>query len=615
MTYHPNEVARRGRMASIVVLAIVGILGARFFSMQILQHAQYALQSDKNRLKEIPLPAARGMIYDRNGQVIVENVPGYTVSLLPARPESLGIVLRRLANRVNLSPAQVAAALRRHRAARNRPTVVVNDASFELVSQLEEHRVEFPGLIIQSTPKRFYPDSNIISAFSGYTAPVNDADLAADTAGVYKPDQQIGRLGLEQQYEPLLRGTEGSRFVEVDAQGRVVRDVGVRAELAPVAPPPLRTHIDMDVQRAIANLFSDSLAGGAVVLDPKTGDVIALFSNPGYNPNRFIGGIPAAYYDSLMKDPRKPMYNKAIMGAYEPGSTWKLATAVMALQDSLVRIDDHMEQPCDGGYTIGTGAGARRFKCHLHTGHGNLTLRGAIEQSCDVYFYQLGLKIGFRGLVAGGRRLGFGEETGIDLPFELASDFPPADSIAPKPKEKRRSQRDSLQSVLDAYYDRKFKGAWSKQSESLNLSIGQGANSETVISMARFYTALATDGQVVRPHIVGDSVVRTRIFTLTDDQMAGVREALVGVTAHGTAAASRIEGVPFAGKTGSAQNAADPKKDHGWFVGFAPANDPKVVVAVFLEFGLHGPRAARIAKSIVEAYLKTTVSNPNPVSG
>ncbi len=590
MSFHPNEIARRGRLASIGLIVLFGALIGRFFSLQVLQHAQYVLASDKNRLNEVPLPAPRGIIYDRAGVIIAENVPGYTVSILAPRVDSLRAILKRLGTRITLTQAQVDAAVARHKQTPNRPTVLFGAAPFDIVSVLEEHRVEYPGLIIQSSPKRYYPDSTAASAFVGFTSEINEAELASDRGRGYKPGQQIGKAGLEVQYDSVLHGTEGSRFVEVDARQRVVRDAGVRAELPPVSGSPLHTNIDMDLQRFVYRLFADSLVGAAVAMEPATGAVLAIHSAPGYDPNRFIGGASQAFLDQLNADPRKPLYNKAIQGVYAPGSTWKLATAIIGLQDSLVKMDDVMPQRCDGGFQFGN----RYYRCWNKDGHGRIDLKRAIEQSCDVYFYQLGLRVTLAGLVGGGRKLEFGERTHIDLPGETTSDFPPA-------------RPDSMR----AYYNKKFPRGWgSGGGEAMNFAIGQGANAETVIAMARFYTALATDGQAARPMLVGNTPARTRLFQLSDAQMQQVRDAMVGVVQSGTAAAAAIHGVTFAGKTGSAQNAQDVNRDHAWFVGFAPAENPKIVVAVLLEFGLHGPRAALIAKSIVEHYLKTAVSAP-----
>ncbi|MBI5600473.1 MAG: penicillin-binding protein 2 [Gemmatimonadetes bacterium] len=579
MSFHPNEMQRRARLASaLLFLAFVFLVGS-FFRTQVLQHAQYVLQSEENRLREVPLPAPRGVIYDRHGQIIAENLPGYSVSLLAPGVDSLRAALRRLAGTIPMSPEQINQAIRRFRRAPNRPAVIFPDASFDVVSVLEEHRVEFPGLIIQSAPKRYYPDGPAMAAFIGYTGEVNEAELGSANFKGYKAGQQVGKDGLERQYEHLLRGREGTRFVEVDARGRVVREAGARQDLLPEAAPPLYTNIDLDLQKFVVALFGDSLIGGIVAMEPNTGAVLALHSAPTFDPNRFIGGIPADYWRALNEDSRRPLYNKAIKGAYAPGSIWKLATAVMAIQAGVVSLDDQMPVACTGGYQYGN----RRFKCWEKKGHGQVNLAQAIEVSCDVYFYQLGLKIGLSRLVAGGVELGARERSGIDLPSETRSSFPSTPATD--------------------YYNRRFGARGWSNAVSLNLAIGQGENAQTVVNMARFYTALATDGQAAQPRIVRGEAQRERMFQLNDEQMDGVKKALAGVVQRGTAAASQIRGVMLAGKTGTAQNAHDPLRDHAWFVGFAPANDAKIVVAVMLEFGGHGTRAARIASKIIEHYL------------
>ncbi len=579
MSFHPNEMQRRARLASaLLFLAFVFLVGS-FFRTQVLQHAQYVLQSEENRLREVPLPAPRGVVYDRRGQIIAENLPGYSVSLLAPGVDSLRAALRRLAGTITMSPEQINQAVRRFRRAPNRPAVIFPDASFDVVSVLEEHRVEFPGLIIQSAPKRYYPDGPAMAAFIGYTGEVNEAELGSAAFRGYKAGQQVGKDGLERQYEHLLRGREGTRFVEVDARGRVVREAGARQDLLPEAAPPLYTNIDLDLQKFVVELFGDSLIGGIVALEPKTGAVLALHSAPTFDPNRFIGGIPADYLRALNADVRRPLYNKAIKGAYAPGSIWKLATAVTAIQAGVASLDDQMPVACTGGYQYGN----RRFKCWDKKGHGRLNLAQAIELSCDVYFYQLGLKIGLSRLVAGGVELGARERTGIDLPWETRSSFPSAPATD--------------------YYNRRFGARGWSNAVSLNLAIGQGENAQTVVNMARFYTALATDGYAAQPRIVRGESQREQMFQLDAEQLAGVKKALAGVVQRGTAAASQIRGVMLAGKTGTAQNAHDPTRDHAWFVGFAPANDAKIVVAVMLEFGGHGTRAARIASKIIEHYL------------
>ena len=309
----------------------------------------------------------------------------------------------------------------------------------------------------------------------------------------YKAGQQVGKGGLEKEYEDKLRGKEGIRFVEVDARGRVVREAGAREDLLPEGAPPLYTNIDLDLQRYMVSLFGDSLHGGAIAIDPVTGEVLALHSAPTFDPNRFIGGIPADYWRELNTDPRRPLYNKVIQGRYPPGSTWKLATATWAIENGIVTLDDVMPTPCTGGFQFGN----RYFHDWEPHGHGSITLAKAIEVSCDVYFYQLGLKVGITRLVAGGVALGFRDRTGIDLPDESAPLFP----------------------YSEEYYNKRFGPRGWNTSVVLNLAIGQGENSQTVASMARFYTALATDGEAARPSIVRRTQPqRTRLFQLTDAQ-------------------------------------------------------------------------------------------------
>jgi penicillin-binding protein 2 len=584
MSFHPNDIQKRGRAANVMVAGVLLFLAVGFFRTQVWFHQKYALQSETNRLRELPLPAPRGVIYDRNGKVIADNVIGYSVSVLAQKEDSLKAVLQRLGGTINLTAPQIDQALRRFRRAPGRPAVIMPDASFDVVSVLEEHRTQFPGLIIQSSPRRFYPDGPVVSPFVGYTAEVSETELTQAAFAEYKAGQQTGKQGLEKEYEAQLRGKEGSQFVEVDARGRIVRQAGARQDLVPVAAPPLYTNIDLDLQRFVAGIFGDSLQGGAVAIDPKTGGVLALYSAPTWDANRFIGGIPAQYWDSLRNDPRRPLYNKALQGQYPPGSTFKLATTVIGLESGAVHMNDHMPIPCTGGMQYGS----RYFRCWDKRGHGSLSLSGAIAKSCDVYFYQLGLKVGIARLLAGGVSLHMNEKAGIDLPEERKPRWPETTD----------------------YFNRRYgKSGWTS-SVVLNLAIGQGENSQTILNMARFYTALATDGSAARPEIARTKQERVKIMNLTPEQLDQVRGALVGVVEGGTASASAIKGVQLAGKTGTAQSGkftpGGTELNHAWFVGFAPANDPKIVVAVMLEFGGHGTRSAAIASKIIAAYLKVT---------
>ena len=577
MSFHPNDVARRARMSSMALsLGFVLLIGA-FFRTQVVQHKQYVMQSEENRLRPIPLPAPRGIIYDRHGEVIAENLPAYSVSITAPSVDSLRSALAQLAPTLQLGQNDINNAIRRYRRAPTRPTVILPDASIDIVSVLEEHRLDFPRLIIMSVPKRYYPDGPVVASFVGYTGEVSERELNDPKYANYKPGQQIGKGGLEKQYESILHGKEGVRFDEVDARGRPVRGEGPRPDLSPVGAPPLYTNIDLDLQKFMVGIFADSLQGGAIAIDPNTGEVLALYSAPSWDPNKFTGGIPVEYYQQLLEDKRRPLVNKAVQGTYPPGSTWKLVTSIIGLQDGVVGVKEHMPVPCTGGYQYGN----RYFRCWEKKGHGSLDLEGAIKHSCDVYFYQLGLKIGLRNFIAGGVKLSMRDKSGIDLPEETQARWP-----------------DGIE-----YYNRKYgPRGWSNAS-TLNLSIGQGENSQTVVNMAKLYSAFAAKGQAPRPEIAHLVPQRKQVFSLSKVQDSVVLEGLKAVLeAGGTAGASAIQGLTLAGKTGTAQNTGG--ADHGWFVGFAPADQPKIVVAVLLEFGLHGSRAAHIASAIIGHYLK-----------
>jgi penicillin-binding protein 2 len=579
VSFHPNDVARRARAASYVSLALILFLGSAFFRTQILGNKQWVLQAEENRLREVPIAAPRGIIKDRNGKIIAENVVGYSVSVLAQSEDSLRGTLARLSGTIPVTPGQVEQAVRRYRRAPTRPTVILPDAPFDVVSVLEEHRVDFPSLIILSSPKRFYPNGPAVAPFVGYVNEISERELAQTQYATYKAGQQVGKQGLEKQYESILHGREGSRFVEVDARGRVVREQGAQERKAGTAPD-LNTNIDLDLQVFTAKLFADSLVGGAVALDPETGAVLTLYSAPSYDPNRFVGGIPQAYWDSLRTDKDKPLYNKALQGIYPPGSTWKLATAVIGLEDKAITTTSRMPQPCGGYYYFGN----RAWACWEKGGHGSLDLTGAIAKSCDVYFYQLGLKLGLSRLVAGGVKFGFSQRTGIDVPEEFKARFP-----------------DELK-----YFDEKYPRGYTPGAMVMNMSIGQGDNAQTILNMARFYTALATDGHAAKPEIVRRKPERVKIMNLAEHELDTLRIAMVGVTsAGGTAASAALTGVTLAGKTGTAQTTALGAGgcDHAWFVGFAPAEKPKVVISVMIECGGHGYVAARIASQIVGKYL------------
>src|SRR6266702_1896766 len=297
--FHPHLLDRRHDLARGVVWVVVGILILSFFRVQILGNGKYQLQSATNRLRPIPLPAPRGVIYDRNGRVLAENVPGYTVSLLPGPEANLRSTLARIASSANIDSAAIARVLQRARRAPYQPALVLGDAPFTVVSALEERRVAIPGLLIQAEPKRLYPDTAVAAHLIGYVGEVTEAERASSRFAAVRLGGLVGKYGLELEYDDTLRGSEGLRFVEVSAKGQMVRDAEAAANLNPVPGKDLHTTIDLDLQRFISQIFPGGKRGAVIALNPNTGEVLALYSAPGFDPNALVGGISAPYWRSL----------------------------------------------------------------------------------------------------------------------------------------------------------------------------------------------------------------------------------------------------------------------------------------------------------------------------
>jgi penicillin-binding protein 2 len=585
------QVRRRAIGARWVLSGAFALLIGAFFRTQIIQHDKYQLRAETNRLRAIPLEPPRGEILDRNGETIAENLPGFAVKLFAASRDSLRAVLARFAEVEPIDSAARDDIERRWEAARYQPVVVYGDATFETVSRLEERRPLLPGLIIQSEPKRYYPYGRAVAHLVGYVGEVTERDLAANRYPGADPGSIVGKSGLEREYDSIVRGTAGVRYVEVNARGRLVREDIASAMLPPVPGKPLVTTIDLPLQRFIDSIWPAGVRGAMVAMTPD-GQIRALYSAPSYDPNLFVGGISSADWSSLSTDVDKPLLNRAINGGYPPASPFKLATAAMALKRGLIDLHSHMPQPCTGGFRLGN----RIFRCWKKDGHGSLDLIGAVAQSCDVYFYQLGLKIGLDNMLADGVAMGFAGRSGVDLPSEQASLYP----------------------ASYAYFDKHY-GArnWSPPATTLNFSIGQGENTQTLINMVQFYAALAGDGIETPPYLVRpDTSVPKHNLGLTADELDGLRRALIAVLERGTGARSRQEGILIAGKTGTAQNSHG--KDHGWFIGFAPAEKPVLVVGAIMEAAEHGSVVGPYVSKVLARYIlgpdttRAQVDTPSP---
>jgi penicillin-binding protein 2 len=565
----------RAEVARLILIGAFVVLVGAFFRTQVIQHDKFQLKAETNRLRPIPLTPPRGAIFDRRGRIIAENVPGYSVKLLASSPDSLRAVIERIRRFGTIDSAGVDDILRRYQQARYQPALIFGDASFETIARLEEHRAVLPGLVIQAEPKRLYPAGKAVAHLVGYVSEVTDADLAADRFPGAGLGSIVGKAGLEREYDDTLRGSEGVRYIEVNARGRLVREEAGSASLPPTPGKPVLTTIDLDLQRYIDSIWPAGVRGAMVAMTPK-GEVRALYSAPTYDPNDFVGGISSGEWRALNTDEAKPLLNRAIQARYPPASPFKLAIAAMALKRGLIGLDTHMPTPCRGGLRLGN----RVFRCWKKEGHGSLDLIGAVAASCDVYFYQVGLKLGLNPIIEDGVLMGFRDRSGIDLENEINPIFP----------------------ASTAYFDRLYGPRhWSPPATTLNFSIGQGENTQTLVNMMRFYEGLAGTGQAATPFIVRPTSKDARDLGLTPEQLDGLRHALIAVVERGTAAASRHADLAVAGKTGTAQNPHG--EDHGWFIGFAPADKPELIVGGIMEFAKHGTVVAPYVVSALRRYL------------
>ncbi|MFQ5746426.1 MAG: penicillin-binding protein 2 [Gemmatimonadota bacterium] len=577
----------RERAARIVLTGVISILAATFFRMQVFGGSAYSLRSVENRLRTIPIPAARGSIYDRNGRLLAENVPGYSISLLPSRPDSARATLDRLQPYLHLTGERRRELIDRFRTYPNRPLLVSDNVPFETVSAIEERRPDFRLALIETHPRRRYPSGRAVAHVMGYVGEISEAELEMEGFAGYDPDRIVGKNGIEREYETRLGGVPGVRTVEVDARGSIVSEFGPRPTVPPQAGEDLTLGLDLDLQEYVDSIFPEGRRGAVVALDPNNGEVIVMYSRPTFNINHFVGGISATEWTALRDDPDQPLLNRAIAALYPPGSTWKLVLATIALRSGALSIDSHMPTACRGALQYGR----RAFRCWKPGGHGDLDMSGAIKESCNVYFYQVGLRIGLDPLLGAVGGLGFRSRTGIDVPFEAAGSFP-----------------DSR-----AWYDRKFGRRGWTEAVTLNLAIGQGENLQTLVGMAQFYAALATGRPPVRPHVLRDPALERRrvdwSLNLPEARRRELVDALVRVVneEHGTAYPYRLPGRLLAGKTGTAQNPHG--EPHSWFVGFAPARSPKILVASIVEFGHPDDETALavpLAASLVERFLETS---------
>jgi len=588
---------RRARGATVFLWVVVGLLLASFFRLQVIGREEYRFRSEENRLRALTIPAARGAILDRRGLLLAENVPGYSLSVLPGPVDSVRATLERLAVHVGLTAEEIQSLVTQFRQRPTSSVMVRDDLRPGQVAAIEQRRPEFRTAVIAMHPRRSYPPGAPIAHMIGYVGEISEVELKRTEFEGYAAGRSVGKGGLERQYEADLGGTPGVHFVEVNARGSIVSEFGPRPSIPAVPGLDLESSLDLTLQQLAHELFPDTMKGGVVAFDPRSGEVLLLYSHPTYDPNKFIGGISTADWALLRDDADQPLLNRASAALYPPGSTWKPLVAALALQEGIVTIDTHMPSGCTGAYQYGT----RPFRCWKHTGHGNLDLSGAIKESCNVFFYQLGLRLGLDRLLAGTNALGFNARTGLDLPSEASGQIPPD---------------------RDWYNTRYGPRGWT-ESVTLNLAIGQGETSQTLVGMAQFFAALALGGPPPIPHLRRSEVLDSRrapwSLDLSERHRSQLIDAMVRVVnePEGTAFPYRPSDYVIAGKTGTAQNPHG--EPHSWFAGFGPVDDPRIVIAAIVENGhpdnttsLAVPLATRLIEEFLRAEAVPSTGIPYP---
>jgi len=583
----PHERQRRALGAYLVLALSMATLAIAFFRIQVLRSSTWELRAESNRIRQLPVPTPRGIVYDREGRILVDNVPGYAITVLPGPLDSVRATLGRMSEYVQLPASEVDRVLTTM-SRFGREVVVDADADFAVVSAIEERRAEFPGVYVEMRPRRRYLVGHAAAHVLGYVGEMTAEELESDEfpADRYARGMIVGKTGIEKQYESALQGRQGLKYVEFDARGRIVGDfAGVRTDEGE-SGRELHLNLDLELQEWIDHIFPDTMAGAVVALDPADGGVLALYSAPTFDPNAFVGGIDPTLWAVLATDEGKPLFDRSVLGLYPPASTWKLAAAGIALDLGVVTPDEHMEVPCTGGWFWGN----RYWRCWDARGHGYQTLAEALANSCDVYFYQLGLRVGLDRMLERATDVGFSRRCGVDLPQESQGIFP--------------SER--------SWWNRNYNYT-PTEGEVLNLAIGQGPNSQTPLKIAQFYLALARDGSAPAPMIVrGDSIAPGWSLNLASEDLESMREGLRMVTAPGGTAhiGTALEYWEVIGKTGTGQNALSVQglaQNHAWFAGMAgpPGAPPEIVVAVIVEYGEAGSSmAAPIGAKTADYYLR-----------
>lgn len=595
------------RVATIVVFAL---MATAFWVFQVLEHQKYEQLAERQHLRTLPLRAPRGVLYDRNGKVLVRNTYSFTIALVREQSTNIPEALRRLAAATGVDEArlsEIVATAKRRRDPTFKPVPLIEHATMAQIAAVTARQVDLPEIVVQQLPTREYPEGGTAAHLFGYVTEISEAQLQRPEFAGLQVGAFVGQAGLERTYNSLLQGVDGSRMVAVNSRGREIEKLG---EQDPTDGDRLKLTVDLDLQKAMEDSFKNSgYSGAGALLDPRTGEILALSSLPSYDPNAFASGLDSASLNKLNNDPLKPFTNRVIQGTYSPGSSFKILMSTAALEEGVITPETRVY--CPGYYDFG----GRRFKCSRSdgAGHGSVDVRHALEVSCNVFFYNIGAKMNIDVIHAYAEKMGLTGKTGVDLPGER-------DSLVPSTEWSQRVRH-------SPWYP----------GETISVSIGQGAVNVTPLGLATMISTVANGGTLVTPHILkavdkgtgwedaGAAPIRSQFFVKPENLQA-IRDGLwMVVNGAGTGGNARIAGRDVAGKTGTAQLIGNEAKkatqgktemdlrDNGFFVFFAPRDNPEISGIVYAEHGLHGSTAALIAHHVIETYFAKKDGKPLPV--
>ncbi|MDJ0784334.1 MAG: penicillin-binding protein 2 [Desulfosarcinaceae bacterium] len=582
----------------VVISAAFVVLIVRLLYLQVIEGAEYQRLSAINSIRLQSVDAPRGLIYDRNGRLLVDNRPAFDLSIIPKDAKPVGQTLTMLSRHTRIPLVELEGQLAKYRGrASYKPVPLKSDIGRDLLAAVEVHRFELPGIRVDVRPRRNYLVERSATHALGYLGEISEDELASDVCEDCRGGDYVGKTGLERALEGHMRGKRGGRQVEVNAAGQVVR---VLKTVDALPGKNIFLTIDAELQ-AVAEAQLVGKAGAVVAVDPTNGEILCMASSPTFDQNIFITGVSREAWQQLSSDPYRPFENKAVQAEYPPASTYKIITAIAGLEEGV--IDENTTYDCPGHLRFGN----RTFRCWRRAGHGTVDVNKALAESCDVFFYHVGTELGIDRLAWYAKACGLGSPTGVGL-------YPEGRGLVPT-----------------AAWKKKRVGVSWQRGETLSVAIGQGYNLTTPIQLAMLTAAVANGGDRLQPSLVKSiKTAEGHLVTQAQRKLVGhlpvnptnldlVKHGLWTVVNHtkGTAYKARIEGLEMCGKTGTAQvigrkpgvniseeDLAQHLKPHAWFVGYAPAIDPKIAVAVIVENGEHGSSAAApVVSAVIRHYL------------